>query len=422
MSTSPSNTTQIESFPSSKPAFLRRVRIRGYKSIAFCDVTLEPLTILVGRNGSGKSNFLDALGFLRDVLALNLNEAVKRHGGAAAIPCRQLDERSVSIEIECGWEKFDTSQIQCATYRIDIEFTKNEQPKIRFESCTINYTGNCDRFTSTDGSVVFSSNDRDLPEKLYWPTGRPILAYTDGEYYEFYKRLTALLTYNFSPRSIRQLQLVSYEGYLEPDGSNLASVIDSMQEYSDDDVARVGQFLSAIVREIDRFDVVRYGEYETIRFWMKANDPNRSEAFDASSVSDGTLRALAALISVYQSSIPNGSPSVVAIEEPETALHPAAMQALVSALDEAILRTQIVLTTHSPDLLDAEEVKPENVRVVQMIDGATVIGRVDETSVEIVKRKLSTLGGLERDNQLTADLEDRTRLLKLSRNGAEMPG
>ena len=43
-----------------KPPFLRRVRIRGYKSIAFCDVTLEPLTILVGRNASGKSNFLDA--------------------------------------------------------------------------------------------------------------------------------------------------------------------------------------------------------------------------------------------------------------------------------------------------------------------------------------------------------------------------
>ncbi len=52
-----------------KPPFLRRVRIRGYQSIAFCDVTLEPLTILVGRNASGKSNFLDARGFLRDVVA-----------------------------------------------------------------------------------------------------------------------------------------------------------------------------------------------------------------------------------------------------------------------------------------------------------------------------------------------------------------
>src|SRR6266487_4380330 len=86
-----------------KPPFLRCVRIRGYKSIAFCDVTLEPLTILVGRNASGKSNFLDALAFLRDIVKLGVNEAVKRHGGAEAIPCRLQDDRLVSIEIECGY-------------------------------------------------------------------------------------------------------------------------------------------------------------------------------------------------------------------------------------------------------------------------------------------------------------------------------
>src|SRR5687768_12911639 len=75
-----------------KPPFLRRVRIRGYKSIAFCDVTLEPLTILVGRNASGKSNFLDALAFLRDMVSLNLPEAVRRHGGAKAISFKGLEK------------------------------------------------------------------------------------------------------------------------------------------------------------------------------------------------------------------------------------------------------------------------------------------------------------------------------------------
>ena len=77
-----------------KPPFLRRVRIRGYKSIAFCDVTLEPLTILVGRNASGKSNFLDALAFLKDMFSLNLPEAVRRHGGAKAIVFKNAEVRS----------------------------------------------------------------------------------------------------------------------------------------------------------------------------------------------------------------------------------------------------------------------------------------------------------------------------------------
>jgi len=78
-----------------KPPFLRRVRIRNYKSIAFCDVTLEPLTIFVGRNASGKSNFLDALAFLRDVLVGGVHYAVKAHGGREAIFCKGTDGETI---------------------------------------------------------------------------------------------------------------------------------------------------------------------------------------------------------------------------------------------------------------------------------------------------------------------------------------
>src|SRR4051812_43782798 len=82
--------------------FLRRVRIRGYKSIAFCDVTLEPLTVLVGRNASGKSNFLDALAFLRDALAINIGEATKLHGGWQSLHSRSSPEKTIEIEAEVG--------------------------------------------------------------------------------------------------------------------------------------------------------------------------------------------------------------------------------------------------------------------------------------------------------------------------------
>jgi predicted ATPase len=164
---------------------------------------------------------------------------------------------------------------------------------------------------------------------------------------------------------------------------------------------------------------MRYGDYETIHFWSSSNGPDKKLDFDASSMSDGTLRVLAALTAVFQSVLPWGYPSVVGIEEPEAALHPAAMRALVAAMDEATLRTQILLTTHSPDLLDAAEIKPANVRVVQMIDGKTVIGSVDEASVSIVRDHLSTLGGLERDRQLEpnpADLERQAELARQERN------
>src|SRR5260370_36599666 len=88
-----------------KPPFLRRVRIGGYKSIAFCDLCLEPLTILVGRNAAGKSNFLDALAFLRDVLHAGLLEALKRRGGWASVVSRTSSTQELAIEVEVGFTR-----------------------------------------------------------------------------------------------------------------------------------------------------------------------------------------------------------------------------------------------------------------------------------------------------------------------------
>ncbi len=136
-------------------------------------------------------------------------------------------------------------------------------------------------------------------------------------------------------------------------------------------------------------------------------------------MSDGTLRALASLTAIFQNVQDGDRPSLVAIEEPETALHPAAMRALVSAFDAATMRTQVLLTTHSPDLLDAEEIKPENVRIVQMIDGQTMIGPIDEASVDIVRRNLDTLGGLERNDSLHIDFDDLQRQSALAKQASD---
>src|SRR3954452_12897402 len=81
MSTTPSNEVADDALAQAKPPFLRRVRIRGYKSIAFCDVTLEPLTIFVGRNATGKSNFLDALAFLSELMKMPVLGAAHNRKG-----------------------------------------------------------------------------------------------------------------------------------------------------------------------------------------------------------------------------------------------------------------------------------------------------------------------------------------------------
>lgn len=66
-------------------SFLRRVRLKNYKSIATCDIALGPLVALVGRNGSGKSNFLDSLRLVADGLSTTLDHALRERGGLAEV-------------------------------------------------------------------------------------------------------------------------------------------------------------------------------------------------------------------------------------------------------------------------------------------------------------------------------------------------
>ena len=226
--------------------------------------------------------------------------------------------------------------------------------------------------------------------------------------------------YNFNPESIRVPQTPDFGSMLDRDGKNLASLIETVRDIDTETIERVTTYLSIIVPEIERFEVDNVGGHLPIRFTLRSLDGSSSSEFYAASMSDGTLRALATLMAAFQIHLPFG-PTVVGIEEPETALHPAAIRALVDALDEATLSTQVLLTTHSAEMLDNPTIRPENVRVVRMIDGRTVIGPVDAAGVEIVRRKLDTLGGLERQNQLEPDLDDQDRQQRIDRNGTETP-
>jgi predicted ATPase len=407
-----------------KPPFLRRVRIRGYKSIAFCDVTLEPLTILVGRNASGKSNFLDSLAFLRDVLRLGANEATKLHGGADSTLSRTNSGRNIVFEIECGYPDSESDSVADVVYLLDIHFPTKQRIHIDAESLQIEI-GDERMGYSHDGSKVtcFASGDGSI--EWAWGSGEyPFLVryYNEiglGRVLDLLDGVRSFSVCNFQPERIRQLHAPAPGVPLEHDGSNLASVIETTRENDQEAITRVGRYLSAITGSVEQLEVVRYGDYETVRLRVTRGSESPLE-FDAASMSDGTLRTLAALVAAFQVMPPHGYPRLVAIEEPETSLHPAAMRALVDALDEATLRTQILLTTHSADMLDNPTIKPENIRVVQMIDGKTVIAPVDEASVEIVRKKLNTLGGLERENQLEPDLDDVERQQRLAeaREGA----
>jgi len=383
------------------------------------------------------------------VMALGVTEAVKRRGGWSMIACRTLPTQKIEIALEAGYTPSDSQSLAdsnglsdaasphhegqafSARYQLDVSTNSYSAPVIDRESLEIT-----DPFGRRTAHYIISGGrvEQAVTTEPEWigpftqvaplPTLQErsllgiIAAPPIGDLWDGVRQMAF---YNFLPAAMRPLQRPMLGQLLDQHGSNLSSVLADISKTEPWAFERIGRYLSAVVPQIERLAPVQYGEYQTTRFWLSPPKPDETLGFNADSMSDGTLRVLAALTAVFQNVPPYGYPSVVGIEEPESALHPAAMRALVAALDEATLRMQVLLTTHSPDLLDVEEVKPENVRVVQMIDGQTIIGPVDEASVEIVRRELNTLGGLERDNLLEPDLDDQDRQKHLGQARAEAP-
>ncbi len=456
-----------------RPPFLRRVRVRGYKSIEFCDVLLQPLTVLVGRNAAGKSNFLDALAFLRDVMAVGAGEAVKSRGGWNVVASRSTNSPSIEIEIEAGYScggpvqriQIDDSSNSAtapasppnleghhftARYSFQIVGGRNSPSVIRRESLDLT-----DEATHERGGFDLQRHVPEPPsprsgkepggliirggaDVLHWKGGNVwsdasklvtttlspqrsdlcLLALIGFQpFLELSEGLRFMGFYNFHPDAIRSYQKPTPGWLLEKDGRNLASVIEGLKEIEPESVRRVRDYLTLIAEEICSFDIVRYGENETVQFRVRQDAGKAAREFDAASMSDGTLRALASLMAAFQIHLPFG-PSVVGIEEPETALHPAAMRALVDALDDATQRTQILLTTHSADILSGRDVNPGQVLVVRNQGGKTQMTPLDAASREIVQKELYSLADLQRMDKLDLDEADIRRQTQLSQRGA----
>lgn len=412
-----------ESSGGTKPPFVRRVSIRGYKSIEFCDVYLQPLTILVGRNAAGKSNFLDALVFLKDVVGEGLSTAVKSHGGSDAIPFCGAKEPPVAITVETAFADEHHRFRWIARYVVAVDFSSRRQPRITAESLRLESPDGA-RWTEyhvRNSRVTWSGDSYVHPLTQWQFKDRTLLsayasAHGANPFLALFEKLVAIRVYNLVPDAIRQLQK-PLGALLERDGRNLASAIESLGEMDSPAMDRVRDYLGTIVDEVERLEVVRYGEFETARFWLRAAPGEPSVQLDAASMSDGTLRSLAALVAVFQIQ-PQGHPSVVGIEEPETSLHPAALRALVDALDDATQRTQILLTTHSPDILAGRDVHPGQVLVVRSRGGRTHITPLDRASREIIEKELYSLADLQRMDKLDLDDADLERQAQLREQGA----
>lgn len=378
-----------------KPVFIRRVILRSFKSIANCDVHLKPLTYLVGQNGAGKSNFLDALHFVKDALNSSLDNALNERGGLDEVRRRSSGHPNhLGIRLE-----FQLADGRHGWYAFRIGALANGGYEVQQEECVLDALGKGPAFRISKGQV--DTSEGTFPAVTH---DRLALVAASGitAFRPVFDALTSMGFYNLNPKVMRELQKPQDGRLLRPVGENIASVIHHLQRTAPRQMEDIQAYLRLVVPAIQHVERKAIGPMETLEFRQEVSGAHHPWRFLAQNMSDGTLRALGVLTALLQSN-QDFSPSLIAIEEPETALHPAASAALREVLGQATQQTQVLVTSHSPDLLDDPELDPDAILSVITEGGETRIAPLDEASREVMRKHLFSAGELLRLNQLAPD-------------------
>lgn len=376
--------------------FIQRVVLRSYKSIAKCDIRLHPLTYLVGQNGAGKSNFLDALHFVRDALTGSLDNALSERGGLNEVRRRSSGHPNhIGIRLE-----FRLKDGREGWYAFRIGALASGGHEVQNEECVIDRMGKGPFFRIAKGQLQGSS-ETTFPAVT---SDRLALVAVSGltVFRPVFDGLTAMGFYNLNPKTMRELQKPQDGRLLKPVGENIASVINHLQRVAPDRMQSIKDYLQLVAPMVQGLERIAIGPMETLEFRQKVVGAQHPWRFLAQNMSDGTLRALGVLTALLQNNA-DYSPTVIGIEEPETALHPAASSALREVLGQAALHTQVLVTSHSPDLLDDHGIPPDAILAVVSEDGETKIAPLDAASRQMLREHLFSAGELLRLNQLSPD-------------------
>lgn len=227
------------------------------------------------------------------------------------------------------------------------------------------------------------------------------------EFAAVYKALAAIQVYALDAGRMRQSSSVGEEQVLVGDGSNIAGVVLHLTNRHPEIMHGIIEYLQVILPGIE--DVYSYAVGNSYQLAFKFGAGSEEERLGPESMSDGTLRALGVLVALLQQA-PDENPllSLIAIEEPETSLHPDAMAVLRDALLDAREMAQVLVTTQSTDLLDNKDVDASWIRVVVAGDGGTQIGVLSDGTQSIVRDHLATAGELFRTSPLRPVLPSRS--------------
>jgi predicted ATPase len=333
--------------------YVQLLYISGFTSFKAVAWQPERLNVLIGPNGSGKSNLLRALELIRASAAGTLRDFVLSKGGLPRLLWGESAQK-IEFEIEIATGEPAPEPIysftlrpvpQSAGFRVGWEALGFEGPST---PSRVMYRNEDGLTVAEGGGELVHDPSRHLPEaetalsmvSALWIHPVP---------YRLQQELRAWAVYHDlrvdGRAEIRRSAVVREEKRISPDGQNLIPVLKTLYEGDFKDAIDSG--MSAAFP--DDYDEIffRTTEPDRIQLYVRRKHSKREDS--AADLSDGTLRFLL-LLTILATPDP---PPLIAIDEPESGLHPSMLPIIAEFAAQAATRTQVILSTHSPQMLDA---------------------------------------------------------------------
>jgi predicted ATPase len=391
---------------------IHRLKITGFRSLR--DVTWTPgrLNVVIGPNGSGKSNLLRALNLLQRSAEGALPQDILRMGGIAPLLWDgQAQELSWTVQTDAprnGHDPpkdgliYDLRLRQLGTtsaYRVEHEQLATNPPqeaetKAEPKKFLERRPGHAMTFDVQERSLVAHEgsvpDEQTLLSLVGGPFGNPlVLSFRDALarwtiYHDLHVDQDA---------SLRQAAVARLERRVSPDGQNLIPVLHTLYTGEREFKASVDSAMRAAFG--NDYEELTFPPAADQRVQLRVRWRSLKTAQSAADLSDGTIRFLL-LIAILASPSPG---ELIAVDEPETGLHPSMLPIIAELARDAADRAQVVLTTHSPQFLDAFTGEPPTTTVATWADGETRLSIVDDDELRRWLKEYS-LGALFRSGEL----------------------
>lgn len=384
--------------------------IEGFRSLKKVSWKPGDLNVVIGPNGTGKSNLLRFLELISVSAQGRLGKYIQSLGGMQPIV---WDGQASSIlfkqRMRTDYSDWVTYVLECArlgggsSYQIqhellaDYYLVENGERKEPYV------------FLGRNGSTAWVF-DQDEKHDIVTATDEQISGYeetllsiTAGPFFtnhlitQFKQQLASWAIYHDvlvnKDATIRQAAVARLEKRVDPDGQNLISVLHTLYDGDRDFKKEINTAMHAAFG--DDFDELNFPPAADQRIQLRVRWKSLKREQSAADLSDGTLRFLL-LLAILVSPSP---PPLIAIDEPETGLHPSMLPIIAEYAVDAATRTQVIFTTHSPQFLDAFTGMKPTTTVAKWENGETALKVIEGEQLDYWLKEYS-LGALFKSGEL----------------------